>query len=119
MSKSAQLSQEALATLAIEVWRLGQNLAKLPDQPNLVVLKYSAKKLRQTLEDQGCVFLDLSGKIYDAGLALEVIDIEDQDRKTQKENDQTQLFIKETIVPIILFENKLLVSGQVILTKEK
>jgi hypothetical protein len=102
------LSQEALATLAVEVWRLGQNLAKLPDQSNLVALKYSTRKLRQTLEDQGCVFLDLTGKTYDAGLALEVIDIEN-------ENRQTELIIKETIVPIILFQNKLLVSGQVIL----
>lgn len=103
-------SQEALAILAVEVWRLGQNLAKLPDQSNLVALKFSTRKLLQTLEEQGCIFLDLTGKVYDAGLALEVIDIED-------ESKQTELIIKETIVPIILFQNKLLVSGQVILAK--
>lgn len=105
-----KISQEALAKMAVEVWRLGQNLSKLSDPSISIALKYSIKKLRQTLEDQGCQFLDLTGKPYDAGLALEVIDIE-------KENKSSELVIKETIVPIILFQNKLLVSGQVILSQ--
>ncbi|KAF0206255.1 MAG: hypothetical protein FD167_5548 [bacterium] len=118
MNNSVQLSKEALAAMAVEVWRLGQNLVKLPSQPNFVALKYSIRKLRQTLEEQSCVFLDLTGKIYDAGLALEVIDIEDDKKDDKKdESNKNNLIIKETIVPIILFQNKLLVSGQVILGK--
>lgn len=119
MSKQVEFSYEALATLATEVWRLGQTLANSSDLQNSVALKYSVRKLRQTLEEQGCVFLDLTGKIYDAGLALEIIDVEDTNANFQTENQETKLFIKETIVPIILFENKLLVSGQVILSRKK
>ena len=109
MDDLLQLPREALATLAIETWRLCQNLEKLPNQPNIVALRYSARKLRQTLENQGCSFLDYTGQIYDAGLAVEVIDIEADESKENK------LIIKEMVVPIILFQNKLLVSGQVIL----
>ncbi len=118
MSDSIQFSQQALAAMAVEVWRLGQNLVRLPSQSNSVALKYSIRKLRQTLEEQSCVFLDLTGKTYDAGLALEVIDIENniEDDK-EDESNKSKLIIKETIVPIILFQNKLLVSGQVILEK--
>lgn len=117
MSDQILLSKEVLATIAIETWRLEQNLTKLSDQHNFVAIKYSLRKLKQTLENQGCVFLDLVGKAYDAGLALEVIDVEECDITGKIAEEQTKFFIKETIVPIILLQNKLLVSGQVILGK--
>jgi hypothetical protein len=110
MDKNYQVSKDSLATFALEVWRLSQNIENLPQQ-KVVALRYSLRKLKQTLEAEGCEFLDLTGKPYDAGLALEVIDIE-----TDSE-DKTDLIIKEMLAPIILFQNKLLVSGQVILAK--
>lgn len=117
MNDQIVLPKEVLATIAIETWRLEQNLTKLSDQHNSVAIKYSLKKLKQTLENQGCVFLDLVGKAYDAGLALEVIDVEENDLTSKITGGQTKFFIKETIIPIILLQNKLLVSGQVILAK--
>lgn len=110
MDNNYQLSKDALALFALEVWRLGQNIEKMPQQ-KAVALRYSVRKLKQTLESEGCEFLDFTGKAYDAGLALEVIDIETDN------DDKTDLVIKEMLAPIILFQNKLLVSGQVILAK--
>lgn len=109
MVEMVAISKETLATFAVEVWRLIQNIEKSPT--NIVALRYSLRKLRQALEMQGCVFLDLTGKTYDAGLAVEVIDIESDSQEL------TKLVIKEMLVPIILFQDKLLVSGQVILAK--
>ncbi|MBL8196773.1 MAG: hypothetical protein JNM06_23475 [Blastocatellia bacterium] len=111
MSEMLAIPKETLATFAVEVWRLTQNIEKSPT--NIVALRYSLRKLRQALEVEGCVFLDLTGKNYDSGLAIEVVDIESDNQTT----DLTELIIKEMLVPIILFQGKLLVSGQVILAK--
>lgn len=107
-----ELPRTIFATLAIEVWRLWHTAKKMKGHENAINLSYSVGKMRQLLERQGCSFIDLTGKIYDAGMAVDVIDTEgDCAGKVM------DLFIKEMVAPIILFGDTILIHGQVILER--
>ena len=80
------------------------------DQSYALPLRYSTRKMKQLLEAQGASFIDLTGEMYDAGMAVDVIDTEGE-----KADEQMTLMIKEMIAPIILFNEALLSHGQVIL----
>ncbi len=107
------LPKNTVTTLALETWRLWQMLEKVKDKKNTIGLRYSVRKMKNALEAQGCSFIDVTGQIYDAGMAVDIIDIEGE-----KKEDVTKLVIKEMMAPIILFKNKLLMYGQVILERK-
>lgn len=106
------ISQQALINIAQEAWRLSQ--LSETETHGSVPLRYSARKLRQTLEAEGCVFLDFTNKKYDAGMALEILDIEGE-----ADDNDCELIIKEMIAPILLFHDQLLTSGQAVLLRRK
>lgn len=107
-----ELHKDTFTALALEVWRLHGVLEKNKDNPDSVNLRYSIKKLKETLELEGCLYVDLTGQAYDAGMALDILGTEE---------DPTQpgesLIIKEMISPIILLKNALIRHGQAILAK--
>lgn len=104
------LPRHAMATLALEIWRLWRMVESRQDQPHALPLRYSIRKIKQVLEAQGTSFIDLTGEMYDAGMAVDVIDTEGE-----KTDEQETLMIKEMIAPIILLNEELLSHGQVIL----
>jgi hypothetical protein len=104
------LPQNALATLAIEVWRLWRMIEGYQEQSYALSLRYSIKKMKQILEGQGFSFIDLVGQTYDAGMAVDVIDSE-----YEKKDEQMKLVVKEMIAPIVLFNGQLMSHGQVVL----
>lgn len=104
------LPRNAMVPLALEIWRLWRMVESRQDQPYALPLRYSIRKMRQVLEAQGASFIDLTGEMYDAGMAVDVIDTEGE-----KADEQMNLMIKEMIAPIILFNDVLLSHGQVIL----
>lgn len=106
------MTKTVFITLAIETWRLSKLLESSEGQLKLVALRYSLRKMKSALESQGCCFIDLTGQTYDLGMAVEVIDKED----CQKE-EEGSLIIKEMITPIVLFNNSLLATGQVVVGK--
>jgi len=108
-----ELPMSVLATLALEIWRLWGTIEKMKGQPTAVTIGYSIRKMKQALENQGFSFVDLTGEIYDAGMAVDIIDTEGE--VTEKVTD---LIIKEMVSPIILFGDKLLTHGEVILEKK-
>ncbi|MFY9226202.1 MAG: hypothetical protein WAQ98_26230 [Blastocatellia bacterium] len=112
LTENLEVSKSTFVTLAIETWRLSRLIESSEGQLRLVALRYSIRKMKTTLESQGCCFIDLTGQLYDLGMAVEVIDSED----CQKE-DKGSLIIKEMIAPIVLFNNSLLAAGQVIVGK--
>ncbi|MCI0615295.1 hypothetical protein L0244_20070 [bacterium] len=104
------LPRNAVATLALEIWRLWRIGESCQSQPYALPLRYSIKKTKQILEAHGASFVDLTDETYDAGMAVDVIDTEGE-----KTDEQKTLMIKEMIAPIILFNKELLSHGQVIL----
>jgi len=109
---SILLSKDTVITLALETWRLWQMMKKVKDKASSVGLRYSVRKMKNALEAQGCSFIDITGQIYDEGMAVDVIDIEGENK------DNAVRLVKEMMTPIILFKNKLLIYGQVILERK-
>lgn len=105
-----ELPKNVVATLALEVWRLWRTLEKPEMQTIGVRLRYSIRKMKDSLEAHGCTFIDATGKVYDAGMAVDIIDTEGK-----KTSDESERIVKEMIVPTIVFNDVLLKHGQVIL----
>ncbi len=99
-----------IASLALEIWRLWRFIEIPENQPYSIGLQYSVRKMKDTFTNLGGVFIDLTGELYDAGMAVDILDTEGE--KTEGEK---KLFIKEMITPIILFNDEILMHGQVIL----
>ena len=109
---SIALPRSVIATLALEIWRLWRTVENKETQTNSVNLRYSIRKMKEALEIQGCSFIDLTGEVYDAGMAVDIIDTEGE-----KNDGVIDLIIKEMVAPIILFRDVLLTHGQVILER--
>ena len=109
---SIELPRSVIATIALEIWRLWRTVENKETQTNSVNLRYSIRKMKEALEIQGCSFIDLTGEVYDAGMAVDIIDTEGE-----KKDGVIYLIIKEMVAPIILFRNVLLTHGQVILER--
>jgi hypothetical protein len=109
-----QLPTIAVVTLAQEIWRLWRMIERHQEQSNALSLRYSVKKMKQTLEMQGISLVDLTSKTYDAGMAVDIVDTEGE-----KTDEQMTLTIKEIIAPIVLHNEKLLSHGQAILQWKK
>ena len=107
-----ELPRSVIATLALEIWRLWRTVENKETQTNSVNLRYSIRKMKEALEIQGCSFIDLTGEVYDAGMAVDIIDTEGE-----KKDGVIDLIIKEMVAPIILFRDVLLTHGQVILER--
>lgn len=106
------LSREVLSALALEAWRLGRaiedgNGAILP-----MSISYPSKKLKDIIQNEGITYLDMTGKLYDSGMAVDVLDTEED-----MEMPEGELRIKEMIKPVILWQNSLLSHGEAILLK--
>jgi len=107
-----ELPRSIIATLALEIWRLWRTVENKESHANSVNLRYSIRKMKEALEVQGCSFIDLTGEIYDAGMAVDIIETEGE-----RKDGVTDLIIKEMVAPIILFGGVLLTHGQVILER--
>ena len=105
-----KLPRSIIASLALEIWRLWRLIEISENQPYPLSLQYSIKKMKDIFIKQGVDFIDLTGELYDAGMAIDILDTEGE----KSEGEQT-LIIKEMISPIILFQNEILMHGQVIL----
>lgn len=99
------------SNLALGVWKLKQWLQKAK-----VERKIGAEKalylIEKELNDENIEVIDITGKLYDAGLAVEVIN-----NLNPEEKDSSKIFITEMIKPIIMKDNKVLVFGQVVIGK--
>jgi len=110
LNNSIKFPRTVVIDIALEIWRLWRIAEKMDDHSFSVNIRYSAKKMKNALEANGCSFVDVTGEAYDAGMAVDVIDTEGE-----KTHDEKYLFVKEMISPIILFDGNFLNHGQAIL----
>lgn len=105
-----ELSKSIIASLALEIWRLWRLIEISENQPYPLSLQFSIKKMKDIFYNQGGDFIDMTGELYDAGMAVDILDTEGE-----KFKEEQTLIIKDMIAPIILFHNEILMHGQVIL----
>jgi hypothetical protein len=104
--------KEALSKIALETWRLWKSTEQMENQPGFMNIRYSIKKIKDTLEIEGISFIDLTGQEYDSGMAIDILETEEDSSRTAN-----TLIIKEMISPIILWKKKLLKHGSAVLVK--
>ncbi len=114
MTKEEML-QENLARIASELFRFEKTLKKaiskleIEEQAKYASqLAWFSKKVNQALEDSGLHLISLEGQMYDAGMAVTPLNIDEF-------KPEDKLFVEQTITPIIMSENTVYKTGTVIL----
>jgi hypothetical protein len=106
-----EIRKKYFIKLAIEIWRLRNSIEPLQDKKNSMI-RHSILNIFSLFEKEGISFVDLKDQPYDAGMALEVIDVEENPHQLKGLN-----IIKEVIEPLILLNGHVINEGRVILEK--
>ena len=96
----------ALIELAIDSWRLNRCLGE--GEAGATGARHAARRLSEFLKKHGIEIQDLTGQVYEPGLALEVIE-------NNTKHTDGPMAIEETISPGVLLRGKLVRQGRVII----
>lgn len=107
--------EKGLVTIASELYRFEKVFVKAVDrldaeEQSKYVSQFSwfAKRVDKAMMEAGLKLLSMEGKLYDPGMAVTPLNIEE----FEKDDD---LYIEQMIEPIIMKDNKLYKMGTVIL----
>jgi hypothetical protein len=101
---------DALVELAIEGWRLEHWLAELPPEKVASKLRHVARRLGKFLSERELAALDLTGRKYEPGMAVEVLEV-----LTDENLRAHEKLIIEMVAPIILWRGRVIRHGQVVI----
>jgi hypothetical protein len=110
--RSMEVPLASLIELAVEHWRLERWLAKLDQDESIAHGRHVARRLNKFLSERELAVLDLSGQPYEPGLAVEVLDVIQEEEMPR----ETQL-IDETVTPIVMWRGTVVQFGQVIIRR--
>jgi hypothetical protein len=108
---TVEIEKKDFIKFAIEVWRLRNYIEPIQDK-KFTIIRHSILNVFSLLEKEGISFVELKNQIYDAGMAVEVIDIEENPQRLKGVN-----VIKEVFEPLILLNGQIINQGRVILEK--
>ena len=100
----------SLAELAVEWWRLERWAGESEDSSPQA--RHVARRLGRFLNEHGLEVLDVTGRAYEPGLAVEVLDAFEDARLPAGAQ-----VISETVAPVVLFRGAVVRHGQVIVRK--
>jgi hypothetical protein len=109
LPQTLPVSLSSLAELAVEWWRLGRRADSEETSPQA---RHAARRLGKFLSDLGLEVLDVTGRAYEPGLAVEVLDAFEDGRLPAGSE-----VIDETIAPVVLFRGAVVRHGQVIVKR--
>ncbi|HEX8131461.1 MAG TPA: hypothetical protein VF527_20340 [Pyrinomonadaceae bacterium] len=99
----------SLIELAIEGWRLDSWLAAQPPEKVASKLRHVARRLQKFLQERELSVLDLTGRRYEPGMSVEVLEAVADERLGAGEN-----LIDEMVEPIILWRDRVVKYGRVV-----
>ncbi|MDQ1592625.1 MAG: hypothetical protein QOG71_3252 [Pyrinomonadaceae bacterium] len=99
----------ALIELAIESWRLDSWLATLPPEKVASKLRHVARRLQKFLSERELSALDLTGKSYEPGMSVEVLEALKDERLARHER-----LVDEMVEPIILWRGRVVKYGRIV-----
>ena len=112
MKGTVEVGLSPLADLAVDSWRLQQWAFVNGHEKERVVARQASRALSSFLSGIGFETYDLAGQPYDPGLAVEVVDSEeDADALTGSAR------IQEMLAPIVLRNGELIRAGQVAVSR--
>jgi hypothetical protein len=110
-----QKLQDSLVAIAAETFRFQHVYSKVLSKLDIdEQAKYSSqftwftKKVTKALDEAGLKIVDVNGQLYDPGMAVTPLNIEDFET-------EDILFVAQTMEPIIMQDNAVIKTGTVIL----
>lgn len=110
LPQTIAVTLSSLAELAVEWWRLDRWANGAHDSAPHA--RHVARRLGKFLSEHGLEVLDITGRAYEPGLAVEVVDAFDDARLPTG----SQL-IDETVAPIVLLRGTVVRHGQVVIRR--
>ena len=110
LPKSIEVSLSSLAELAVEWWRLERWAGDAPESAPQA--RHVARRVKGFLSAHGLEVLDVTGRAYEPGLAVEVLDAYAD--PTLPAGAQV---VSETVSPIVLWRGSVVRYGQVVIRK--
>ena len=107
----------SVAAVAVEVWRLGQRVQRLPqpDAPVYQPLRNSVERLTYALGELGVTFEDPLGTAFDPRSSLEVAHA---DLPAGSIDSDERLIVTETISPEIRHAGRVIRHGRVVVGRQ-
>ena len=99
----------SLIELAVEGWRLDGWLAALPPEKAASKLRHVARRLQKFLSERELSTLDLTGRRYEPGMSVEVLEAVEDKRLGEHER-----LIDEMVEPVILWRGRVVKYGRVV-----
>ena len=110
LPQTLSVSLSSLAELAVEWWRLERWAGG--SEESSPQARHAARRLGRFLSEQGLEVLDVTGRPYEPGLAVEVLDAFEDARLPQGSQ-----VVDETVAPVVLYHGSVVRHGQVIVRK--
>lgn len=111
-AQSVEVPLASLVELAIDWWRFERRLLTAEDVEGATHNRYLARRLGKFLSEREISVLDLTGMKYEAGLAVEVLDVLAGEGASEEEE-----IVDETVSPIVMWRGAVVKHGQVIIRK--
>jgi hypothetical protein len=110
LPQTLDVSLSSLAELAVEWWRLerwaGGSEGSSPQA------RHAARRLGRFLSEHGLEVLDVTGRPYEPGLAVEVLDAFEDARLPAGSQ-----VVDETVAPVVLYHGAVVRHGQVVIRR--
>ena len=107
LPQTLHVSLSSLAELAVEWWRLERWAGGSDDSSPQA--RHVARRLGRFLSEHGLEVLDVTGRPYEPGLAVEVLDAFEDARLPRGSQ-----VVDETVAPVVLYRGVVVRHGQVI-----
>lgn len=108
LPESIEVPLQSLAELAVEWWRLERWAGDATESAPRA--RHVARRMKSFLDAHGLEVLDVTGRAYEPGLAVEVLDA-----YTDASLPTGARVIDETVSPIVLWRGSVVRHGQVVI----
>jgi hypothetical protein len=110
LPQTLDVSLSSLAELAVEWWRLERWAGGSDDSSPQA--RHVARRLGRFLSEHGLEVLDVTGRPYEPGLAVEVLDAFEDARLPRGSQ-----VVDETVAPVVLYRGAVVRHGQVVVRR--
>jgi hypothetical protein len=110
LPQTLNVTLSSLAELAVEWWRLVRWAGGSEDSSPQA--RHAARRLGRFLSEHGLEVLDVTGRVYEPGLAVEVLDAFEDARLPQGAQ-----VVDEMVAPVVLYQGAVVRHGQVIVRR--
>ena len=106
------VAMEGACAISLECWRLKRIAESAKESNERSGLRHAVRRITETLEGMGFRVVAFSGRIYDPGMAPEVVEV-----REDATLPDGHTMIHETVAPTVTWQGQVVRPGQVILKR--